>query len=77
MGHFADLTAPRSGFRYTPESRLKSDITPCPKSARSRHHLLFYYFVGACKKRRRNVEIERLGGLSIDRQLEFGRLLDG
>src|SRR6266404_8853587 len=29
----ADLTAQKSDFRFTPESRLKSDITPCPKSA--------------------------------------------
>jgi hypothetical protein len=32
-GSKADLTAPKSDFRYTPESRLKSDIAPCPKSA--------------------------------------------
>ena len=29
----ADLTAPKSDFRFTPESGLKSDIAPCPKSA--------------------------------------------
>src|SRR6266446_6306944 len=33
-GSKADLTAQKSDFRFTPESRLKSDITPCPKSAR-------------------------------------------
>jgi hypothetical protein len=25
-----DLTAPKSNFRFTPESGLKSDIAPCP-----------------------------------------------
>ena len=26
----ADLTAPKSDFRFTPESGLMSDISPCP-----------------------------------------------
>jgi hypothetical protein len=29
----AALTAPKSNFRFTPESGLNSDIAPCPKSA--------------------------------------------
>ena len=33
----ADLTAPKSDFRFTPESGLKSDISPCPFRAKSRH----------------------------------------
>jgi hypothetical protein len=33
VGSKADLTAPKSDFRFTPESGLKSDIAPCPKSA--------------------------------------------
>jgi hypothetical protein len=28
-----DLAAPKSNFRSTPQSGLKSDIAPCPKSA--------------------------------------------
>src|SRR5882757_9479767 len=45
VGSKADLTAPKSNFRFTPESRLNSDIAPCPKSAmnglmrRSKRHL--------------------------------------
>src|SRR6266403_1036145 len=31
----AALTVPKSDFRYTPESGLKTDIAPCPKSAKS------------------------------------------
>jgi hypothetical protein len=33
MGPKAALTAPKTDFRYTPESGLKTDITPCPKGA--------------------------------------------
>ncbi len=33
MGPKAALTAPKSNFRFTPESGLRSDIAPCPKSA--------------------------------------------
>src|SRR6266436_5627663 len=32
-GSKAALTAPKSDFRFTPESGLRSDIAPCPKSA--------------------------------------------
>src|SRR5258706_15462830 len=31
-GSKAALTAPKSNFRFTPESGLRSDIAPCPKS---------------------------------------------
>ncbi len=41
VGSKADLTAPKSDFRFTPENGLKSDIGPCPKSARRRHSSLF------------------------------------
>ncbi len=34
-GSKAALTAPKSNFRFTPESGLRSDIVPCPKSARN------------------------------------------
>jgi len=33
VGSKAALTAPKSNYRFTPESGLKSDIRPCPKSA--------------------------------------------
>jgi hypothetical protein len=31
----ADLAGPKSDFRFTPESGLKSDIATCPKSPNS------------------------------------------
>ena len=33
VGSKAALTAPKSNFRFTPDSGLRSDIAPCPKSA--------------------------------------------
>jgi hypothetical protein len=36
FGSKAALTAPKSNFRFAPESGLKSDVAPCPKSAKSR-----------------------------------------
>src|SRR6476620_3594181 len=61
--------------RSTPESGLKSDIAPCPFRAKNRHGPLFDHLVGAGEERRWNGEAEGLGGLEVDRQLEFGWLL--
>jgi len=33
VGSKTDLTVPKFNFRFTRESRLRSDISPCPKSA--------------------------------------------
>jgi hypothetical protein len=38
-GSSTDLTAPKCDFRYAPESRLNSDIAPCPERAKRRHSL--------------------------------------
>jgi hypothetical protein len=35
VGSTADLTAPKTKFRFAPESGLNSDITSCPKIANS------------------------------------------
>jgi hypothetical protein len=34
-GSSTDLTAPKFDFRFTPETGLKSDITPCPFRAKT------------------------------------------
>jgi hypothetical protein len=47
-GSKADLTAPKSDFRFTPENGLKSDITPCPKSATT--GLMHCNMIGANRK---------------------------
>jgi hypothetical protein len=41
LGSSTDLTAPKSNFRSSPESGLKSDIGPCPFRANSRHSQSF------------------------------------
>jgi hypothetical protein len=35
-GSKVDLMAPKSDFRYTPETGLRADIAPCPKGANKR-----------------------------------------
>ena len=75
LGQKLPWTAPKSNFRYTPESGLNSDIWPCLFRAKNRHGPLFDHLVGAGEERRWNGEAEGLGGLEVDRQLEFGWLL--
>ncbi len=64
-GSKAALTAPKSDFRYTPESGLKTDIVPCPKSANfgSREPCLNRT---SPKKRQWHRKAERLGGLEVE-----------
>jgi len=62
----AALTAPKSHFRFAPESGLKSDIAPCPKSAMNRlmrrSNSKCYSTISSAQieQRRRHGEIERL-----------------
>jgi hypothetical protein len=42
VGSKAALTAAKSNFRFTPESRLNSDIAPCPKSAKGGSRRRFF-----------------------------------
>ena len=81
MGPKAALTAPKSDFRFTPESGLRSDIAPCPKSHTTRFTVqrtasLFDHLVGAGQQRRGHNETDCLRRLEVDDQFEFGRLLD-
>ncbi len=65
----AALTVPKSDFRYTPESGLKSDIAPCPKSAkglnRSRGRTLW---LATQRSNRRHVILTR-GAISLLRAM--------
>jgi hypothetical protein len=80
-GSSTDLTAPKFDFRFTPESGLKSDISPCPFRAnnglmhRSKKSL-FDHFVGAGEQHGRHGDAELLCRLEIDYQLELGGLFD-
>ena len=49
---------------------------PTTDSCAAANASLFNHHVGARKQRRRYGEAERPGGLEIDHELEFGRLLD-
>ena len=75
----ADLTAPKSDFRFTPESGLMSDISPCPFRAISglmrcsKLRLLVDHLVCAGEPRRGKIEAEHSSGLEVDNQLVFGR----
>src|SRR6478736_3242095 len=74
-GQKAKYTLRADVFRFTPESGLKSDIAPCPKSANRRHRSLFDDLIGAAEQHGWNFEPKRLRCLEIDHKLEFGRLL--
>jgi hypothetical protein len=81
-GSKADLTAPKSNFRFTPQSRLRADIAPCPfratsglmrRSKRSviRSHARHASNTGGM------VKPKRLRGRKIDDKLEFGACSTG
>src|SRR6266404_7364929 len=63
---------------------LRERTSSGPKSARydsctatnSTVGPLFNYYIGACKQRCRHREAKCLGGLKVDRKLEFGRCLN-
>jgi hypothetical protein len=56
-----DVTAPKSNFRFNPESGLRADIAPCPFRAANKptYARLFDHLVGAGKRCRRDGEAER------------------
>src|SRR5258705_1985262 len=66
-----------SDFRFTPQSRLKSDIAGCPKSAKNGSGaFLFKDLVGAGEKGRRDFDTKRFRRFEIDGKQEFGGLLN-
>jgi len=52
-----------------------ADVAERSPSPQSRCAALFDHLVGAGKKRRRDLQVERLGRLEVDRQLVLGRCL--
>jgi hypothetical protein len=58
-------------FSIEAACRRASEHTPAAEDGVS-----FDDLVGACKNRLRDCQAERVGGVQIDDQLEFGRLLD-
>ena len=61
--------------RFCPHSGLKSDIALCLLCATSGHSPSFDHFVGLGKQRRGYGKPERFGGLEVNHQFEFRRLL--
>src|SRR3981189_1346908 len=73
FGSKADLTAPKSNFRYTPQSGLRADIAPCPFRANSglmhRNKISpIRHLVAAAEHRMRYHRIDRNRGFESRRQ---------
>src|SRR6478736_3907606 len=63
-------------FRFTPESGLKSDIAPCPKSATNGSgEPSFDHFVGACQQSLGDRQAQSLRRLEINNQFIVSRRL--
>src|SRR6266404_6224321 len=82
-GSKAALTAPKSNFRFAPESGLNSDIACGPKSAKSdrTHRYKREPTRSPCRRARgvrdvRHGQTERFGGFEIDDQFKCSWLLN-
>jgi hypothetical protein len=75
LGQKAKYSLGADVFRFASDSGQDATTAACPFRAKNRHGPLFDHLVGAGEERRWNGEAEGLGGLEVDRQLEFGWLL--
>ena len=74
-----DIVGVLGHVRKVPETRKSMTVrsTRRPASALRSLALLLDQLIRAQQYRCRDVDLQRLGGLKIDRQFEFGRLFDG
>jgi hypothetical protein len=81
LGSFASIV-PGTKVRLSPDFRhvrRLSDLSRCARNGREqmqRTVALFYHLVGADQERFRDIEIDCVGGLEVDNQLEARRHLD-
>jgi hypothetical protein len=77
FGSKGDLTAPKSNFRSTSESGLKSDTAPCPFRANNGSGaFLFKDLIRAGEKGRRDFDAKRFRGLEINSKQVLGGLFN-
>ena len=76
----ADLTDPKSDFRFSPQSGLRADVAPCQFRAISglmhrSNKRLFDHLVGELLQLQGHLKTERFGCREVDNQIEFSWLL--
>jgi hypothetical protein len=59
----------------TDDSRLRGAL-PIPDPCTAANSILFDHLVGEGPQLQRDIDVERLGGLQVDDELELGRQLD-
>jgi len=77
VGLKADLTTRKSDFRFTPESGLRADISPCPFRANNGSGPYYSMTSSTVASRpARTVNAKRFGGLKVHDKIEVSGLRD-